>query len=252
MKNQKFTFEELSKQISGLIQKKWIHYSRTNEIKHDGMLGNVLEDLLGVEENNLKAPDFGKWEIKSKNEETTSRITLFNVKLSHPDKANTKIRENFGSPIEGTKHKEINTTISLNHWTATTEKYKYTYMLKLVDDKLRILIKNKETQKILDDLYYWDLEKIRLAAITKISHLCYVKGEINKSKKKVKFNSAEVYSDFKFEKLIELLKSRELVFEFRIGIYRSGEKKGKSHDHGSAFRINKDSLYKIYNKHKKI
>ena len=35
-------------------------------IGNDGSAGNTLEDLLGVSENNLKLPDWGEIELKTK------------------------------------------------------------------------------------------------------------------------------------------------------------------------------------------
>ncbi len=60
---------------------------KLSEIKHQGYvvslrrgntgIGYTLETLLGLEENNLKTPDFGTIEIKSQRKETTNRVTMF-------------------------------------------------------------------------------------------------------------------------------------------------------------------------------
>lgn len=33
--------------------------------KNDGAVGNILEDLLGIEENNLPIPNAAEWELKA-------------------------------------------------------------------------------------------------------------------------------------------------------------------------------------------
>jgi len=43
---------------------------------NDGSAGNTLEDLLGVAENNLKLPDWGEIELKTKRKESQSLLTL--------------------------------------------------------------------------------------------------------------------------------------------------------------------------------
>jgi len=52
----------------------WIRNQRSGNA---GGVGNTLEDLLDVAENNLQLPDFGDWELKSQRAETGSLLTLF-------------------------------------------------------------------------------------------------------------------------------------------------------------------------------
>ena len=47
-----------------------------------GGVGNTLEDLLDVAENNLQLPDFGEWELKSQRATTSSLLTLFHTEPS--------------------------------------------------------------------------------------------------------------------------------------------------------------------------
>lgn len=51
---------------------------------NDGNQGNTLEDLLGVEENNLSIPDYGQYELKTQKAETGSLITLFHKEPKPP------------------------------------------------------------------------------------------------------------------------------------------------------------------------
>ncbi|MEO0075921.1 MAG: MvaI/BcnI family restriction endonuclease [candidate division WOR-3 bacterium] len=47
-----------------------------------GGVGNTLEDLLGIEENNLPIPNAAEWELKCQRSDTTSLITLFHSEPS--------------------------------------------------------------------------------------------------------------------------------------------------------------------------
>ena len=47
-----------------------------------GGIGNTLEDLLGIEENNLPIPNAAEWELKTQRLGTKSLITLFHVEPS--------------------------------------------------------------------------------------------------------------------------------------------------------------------------
>ena len=43
---------------------------------------NTLEDLLGIEENNLPIPNAAEWELKAQRKNTRSLTTLFHIEPS--------------------------------------------------------------------------------------------------------------------------------------------------------------------------
>ena len=47
-----------------------------------GSIGNTLEDLLGIEENNLPIPNAAEWELKTQRINSTSLTTLFHIEPS--------------------------------------------------------------------------------------------------------------------------------------------------------------------------
>ena len=49
---------------------------------NQGGIGNTLEDLLGIEENNLPLPNAAEWELKTQRLKTTALNTLFHVEPS--------------------------------------------------------------------------------------------------------------------------------------------------------------------------
>ena len=61
------TKEELIEKIKEIKSRGWIeNYRRGN----DGAVGNILEDLLGIPENNLPIPNAAEWELKSQRSNT--------------------------------------------------------------------------------------------------------------------------------------------------------------------------------------
>jgi len=46
-----------------------------------------------------------------------------------------------------------------------------------------------------------------------------------------------------------LLESGDICFDLRMGAYKTGKRKGKSHDHGSGFRIKAKNINKLYSQH---
>ena len=79
----------------------------------DGKFGNTFEDLLGLEENNLKTPDIDGYELKVQDKDTGSKQTLFN-KDAWVIKASDFLK-NYGIP-HSTKKGELscNTTVTRN------------------------------------------------------------------------------------------------------------------------------------------
>src|SRR5690554_3663430 len=69
----KYTTEGLIEKLQNDVIGKWHEEGR---VGNDGSAGNTLEDLLGVEENNLMLPDWGHIELKTKKKEGTSLVTL--------------------------------------------------------------------------------------------------------------------------------------------------------------------------------
>lgn len=56
----------------------WIKNARPGNA---GSIGNTLEDLLGIEENNLPIPNAVEWELKCQKANTSSLTTLFTWNL---------------------------------------------------------------------------------------------------------------------------------------------------------------------------
>ena len=68
------TLDELKTRLATNVEGQWHQNARPG---NDGGAGNTLEDLLGVNENNLSLPDFGNIELKTHRKESQALITLF-------------------------------------------------------------------------------------------------------------------------------------------------------------------------------
>ena len=73
------TQNELFKRLKQDILFRWHTETR---IGNDGSAGNTLEDLLGIEENNLKIPDWGDIELKTRKKDSQSLKPLRFLSLS--------------------------------------------------------------------------------------------------------------------------------------------------------------------------
>lgn len=66
----------LGTQLEAIEKMGWIKNRRPGNV---GGVGNTLEDLLEVAENNLQLPDLGDWELKSQRADSASLMTLFHM-----------------------------------------------------------------------------------------------------------------------------------------------------------------------------
>src|SRR3990170_271808 len=74
-----YTKQALIEKLKEIALRGWIPNARHG---NHGGIGNTLEDLLGIEENNLPIPNAAEWELKSQRLNTTSLTTLFHIEPS--------------------------------------------------------------------------------------------------------------------------------------------------------------------------
>ena len=98
---------------------------------------------------------------------------------------------------------------------------------------------------------YQDIERCLLR---KLNNLFYVTAEVEvrNGKEFFYFNRADIYMNPSFNKFMELLRGGKIMFDIRIGSYKSGPKRGKPHDHGSGFRILEGDIRLLYDIHEII
>ncbi len=74
-----YTKETIIAALQEIKDRGWVKNQRPN---NDGGVGNTLEDLLGIEENNLPIPNAAEWELKAQRADTKSLTTLFHMEPS--------------------------------------------------------------------------------------------------------------------------------------------------------------------------
>jgi hypothetical protein len=79
MELQHFSKDSLIEKFKDIYAMGWIRNERG---RNDGAVGNTLEDLLGIQENNLPIPNAAEWELKAQRANTTSLLTLFHMEPS--------------------------------------------------------------------------------------------------------------------------------------------------------------------------
>jgi len=207
----------------------------------DTGIGKTLEDLLGIEENNISGPDFANYELKAARKNSSSMLTLF-TKAPLPKGANNRLLEVFGYPerkgrsrkrqislvgrpvsdLASTRRKELHVTVDSLRPNSVG--------LKLEVKGDRVHIANSRNV----DAYY-DQSVLKEAFDKKYHRLAYVLADNKEEggKEFFHFNEAYLLDGFGFGKFSRLIGSGELKLDVRMGHYADG----RPHDHGTAFRI---------------
>jgi len=206
---------------------------------HDGGVGNTLERLLGLTENNLCLPDFGEIEIKAKRIDSKSMLTLMS-KSPIPRGVNKKLFLTY-SHLAKDGVQKLYTTIY------GSRANKQGFRLKL--DKDKIVILNKDNIEA-----YWLIDVLfdKLKSKTNNTLLIYAKTKGKKPKEFFYYQEAFLLSHLNIKKFKKSILDGKLKFDIRIGADKTGGKIGKYHDHGTAIRINKKDFLKIFDERKKI
>ncbi len=93
-----------------------------------------------------------------------------------------------------------------------------------------------------------------LIASSKLQNLFLVFAEIKKEDNVdyCHFSKASIFYDFSFSKFLEQIEKGNIQFDIRIGVHNSGKNYGKTHDHGSGFRIKKEFFNTLYSSYEEI
>ncbi|MFA6080885.1 MAG: MvaI/BcnI family restriction endonuclease [Patescibacteria group bacterium] len=231
-------YENIDEIIIKLKEIKALGYVKTI-YSHDGGVGNTLEKLLGIPENNLYLPDLGSVEIKAARLKSNSMLTLTS-KAPLPRGTNAKLYDNFSYPSE--KDGLIKCYIDI--YGNRTNKHGLKIIFK--DDKL-VIENNKQIEAhwILKDL--WDQLNTKADKILLTNAL--TKGEKNSQDEKFYYFETYLLSGLRFNRFKDAIKNGKVKVELRIGIDKSGKRKGKVHDHGTAIRISKQDFLHLFDEH---
>lgn len=222
------TLKKLKEKLDNISKKGFVKSLRG----HDTGIGHTLEQFLGLSENNISLPDLGLFELKAQRMESQSLITLFTKKPD--DELNVALLNKFGYPRVSNGLKVIHQTIVAGQ----INKKGFTF----INKANRLLIFKDEKY-----IFSYDKNKLRKVFDRKVGRgMILVLAKSRKhSGRSEEFHYREAYllREGNFEKFLE-----NLSYDIRIGRYPNG----RPHDHGSAFRIKKSALNKIFKIYKKL
>ena len=231
----------LIKKFKEIKIKGWIKTKFTG----DECLGDTFEFLVGKQRDNKSLADFHGIELKSHRELTDSLMSLFSKSPSYPKSANTMLRENFGIIDDVSGKKKLYVTISSVKYCPEINDGKYSHRFKIsLDEKNKKIILNvyNLNNKLISNEVYWEYKIVENALKNKLKKIAIIYGNEDKKNKKVKYTKMLIFEGLTIKKMIEGIKKGDILIDLRIGVYASGKKQGKTHDHGTGFRIKLNKL----------
>ncbi len=235
---------ELIKTFNEIRSRNWIETAR----RGDECLGNTFEDLVGVKENNKHEADYHGIELKTHRSITSSLISLFS-KAPAPRGVNRYLRETYGviDPVFGKR--VLNTTVAGNKFNTHRGEHRFKIKVDRDTQKMWLLVENSNTNEVLEDETHgkkvnWDFSALTTALKNKLKKIAIVYGEEKDENGKhyVKYTKMVIVSELSLEKLLRAIEKGDLTIDLRLGVYASGKKQGKHHDHGTAYRIKLEKL----------
>ena len=256
------TQNELFKRLKQDILFRWHTETR---IGNDGSAGNTLEDLLGIEENNLKIPDWGDIELKTRKKDSQSLITLKHMEPK-PDAYVPKLVKSLGW-----KHKNAGTKYGDNEMSfRSTTRSDFSvrgFAVSLDQDKVNFVFdpnKVSRTKKDKTNIYdtygdwlddvlnrspnyteffpiYWDREDLETQLRDKLEKTLFVTCKTKKDGaiRSFFYDNAVLLSGFDKDKIDTLFQSNALVVDFDART---------NHNHGTKFRVDLKHLPDLFNK----
>ena len=226
-----------------------------------GGVGNTLEDLLGIKENNLPIPNAAEWELKAQRLNSTSLTTLFHIE---PSPRAVKFVPQILLPLYGWKHEQAGNrygkgemsfrqTIHGNSCSdrgfkvvidRTEQKVLISFDSKCVDKRHRSwlqLVKKRVGLAELNPQPYWGFDDLEHKAGTKLLNTFYVQAEVEIRRKKEFYHYTKVMmlQKFSFEGFLKAIEGGKILVDFDA---RTG------HNHGTKFRMKQDCLPMLYEK----
>ena len=251
-----YSKQALIAQLKAIAARGWIANARRG---NHGGIGNTLEDLLGLKENNLPIPNAAEWELKAQRLGSSSLTTLFH---SEPSPRALRFVPQVLLPKYGWAHEEAGT-----RYPAGEMSFRQTIHGQARSDRGFMVVIDRAQQKVLisfdaasvqqrhrqwlasvearvgpgelDPQPYWGFADLEHKAGTKLLNTFYVQAEV-KVENGVEFyrySRVTMLQRFSFDGFLRALEEGKLLVDFDG---RTG------HNHGTKFRLRQNCLPMLY------
>lgn len=246
-----YTKESLIGKLKEIGKMGWIKSARPGNA---GGIGNTLEDLLGIKENNLPIPNAAEWELKCQRIDTSSLTTLFHME---PSPRAFKFVPDILLKKYGWEHQTIPNEKSFRQTINAISRSDRGFKV-VVDRKCRKVLISFDAKSVsekhsawlatvkqrvdlaeFDPQPYWGFDDLFHKAGTKLLNCFYVQARV-KHEGGIEYFSYEkilMLQKFSLERFIEAIEDGNILVDFDA---RTG------HNHGTKFRLRQDKLPDLY------
>ena len=254
-----FTKEQLITSLRAIAARGWVPNARPGNA---GGVGNTLEDLLGIPENNLPIPNAAEWELKaqrSTNGRANSLTTLFHIEPSPPARklvpalllpkygwphrkagngyASTEL--SFRQTLSGSNRSDRGFGVVIDH---AERKISISFSAADVDARHQewlTTVAARAGLAELDPMPYWGFDDLHHKAGTKLKNCFYAYADCKK------VGGVEFYCyrrilmlrGFDFDRFLLALEAGTVLIDFDA---RTG------HNHGTKFRLRQNAFPTLY------
>jgi len=251
-----YTKESLIEALKQVRDMGWIPNARPGNA---GGVGNTLEDLLGIQENNLPMPNATEWELKCQRSDTSSLITLFHME---PSPRALRFVPRILLPCYGWSHQEAGAKYGVSEMSfrqtisglarsdrgfkvvvdRTQRKVCVSFDARAVDPRHADWLKSVEERIGLGELEpqpYWGFDDLYHKAGTKLLNCFYVQADVKREGRLELFHYSQIMmlQEFSLEGLLQGIEQGFVFVDFDA---RSG------HNHGTKFRLRQTMLPSLY------
>lgn len=245
--------------IEKLITIRASGYIKNKRKGNAGGVGNTIEDLLGIKENNLPLPNASEWELKTQKANTTSLTTLAHIEPSprafcfvpkillpfygwkhelagykHPES-----EKSFRQTIHAISRTDRGFGLIVNN---IEKKIEISFNKEFVSQRHEDWLRNIEKNIGLNELNpqpYWGFDDLFHKLGSKLHNCFYIiaDSKIIKREEYYSYNTIYILKNFSLDRFINAVEKGNVYIDFDA---RTG------HNHGTKFRIKKETLPDLY------
>ena len=251
MARQLLTKEQMIDRLDAIAKKGWIRSLRP---LNSGGIGNTIDSLLGLEENNLPIADTAQWEMKSHRSNSASLLTLFHME---PEPKKERIVPKLLLPKYGwpdqTRPGEFSFRQTLRATEPTDRGFGLTvddegeevnvyFNAELADARHQAWLQTVQERIGLGPLNpapFWQMQSLFLKASTKMLNTFYVETHTRRQEKDEFFAVArvQVLQGFSIDRFIVALRQGNAFIDFDART---------KHNHGTKFRLRQNIVPSLY------
>ncbi len=249
MARRSLTKQQMIFELQRLRETGWIESRRP---LNSGGIGNTIDHLLGVLENNLPIADTAQWELKTHRIGNPSLITLFHMEPYPKGSIPRLLLPIYGWPDHLGRQSELSFRQTLNSSRLTdrgfsidlhrpTQRIVVTFTSNRVGahHESWLASVNDRGGLILNPQPYWEIQEVALKASTKMLNTFYIEATPQKAGNRELFriDNIMVLQGFSTDGFMDAIEEGQVYIDFDARTH---------HNHGTKFRLKEEALPKLY------